>query len=249
MKINQNPNFGTHNTSKRTGSIQYICIHYVGATGDAKANINYYNQKTVTNASADFYVGHNGDVWQYNPDPKSRYCWAVGGNRQSQYGGSLYGKVKNANSISIEMCVKTKGNKTQANHPDWYFTDETVAATIELTKYLMKLYNVPADRVVRHYDVTGKYCPGVVGWNPQSGSENAWKEFKSKLTTTTSMFKAYLVKINTDTLNVRNGAGVNYQINTTVKRNEVYTIVEEKNGWGKLKSGAGWIHLGYTKKI
>ncbi len=29
-----------------------------------------------------------------------------------------------------------------------------------------------------------------------------------------------------------------------------YTIVEEKNGWGKLKTkGAGWIYLGYTKRI
>ena len=96
------------------------------------------------------------------------------------------------------MCVKTKGNKTQANHPDWYFTDETIAATIELTKYLMKLYNIPAERVVRHYDVTGKYCPGVVGWNAQSGSENAWKEFKSKLTTTaktSTSGKTYRVQV------------------------------------------------------
>lgn len=31
------------------------------------------------------------------------------------------------------------------------------------------------------------------------------------------------------------------------KKNK-YTIVEEKNGWGRLKSGAGWISLSYTKK-
>ena len=38
---------------------------------------------------------------------------------------------------------------------------------------------------------------------------------------------------------------------TTVKRNEVYTIVGEENGWGKLKSGAGWISLSskYVTKI
>ena len=30
--------------------------------------------------------------------------------------------------------------------------------------------------------------------------------------------------------------------------NPVYTIIEENNGWGKLKSGIGWISLGYTKK-
>lgn len=29
----------------------------------------------------------------------------------------------------------------------------------------------------------------------------------------------------------------------------VYTIVEIKNGWGKLKSGIGWINLKYTKRV
>jgi N-acetylmuramoyl-L-alanine amidase len=30
---------------------------------------------------------------------------------------------------------------------------------------------------------------------------------------------------------------------TQVKQGEVYTIIEEREGWGKLKSGAGWIDL------
>ena len=29
----------------------------------------------------------------------------------------------------------------------------------------------------------------------------------------------------------------------------LYTIVDEKDGWGKLKSGAGWISLKYTTKV
>lgn len=70
---------------------------------------------------------------------------------------------------------------------------------------------------------------------------------------TTSSFKSYQVVVNTGILNVRSGAGTNYKITTTVKKNDVYTIVgETKNGsttWGKLKSGAGWICLKYTKKL
>lgn len=185
MKINQNQNFGTHNTGVRTGPIQYIAIHYVGATGDAKANVDYYNQKTTDDASADFFVGHKGDIWQYNPDPRKRYCWAVGGSRYNNGGGTLYGKATNRNTISIEMCVKLKGNvKTaQANDQAWYITDETLAATIELTRYLMEQYNIPAERVIRHFDVTGKPCPGVVGWNPLSGSVGAWKSFHAAIST------------------------------------------------------------------
>lgn len=70
-----------------------------------------------------------------------------------------------------------------------------------------------------------------------------------KAPTAKKSFKPYHVKVTATLLNVRAGAGLNYKIKTTVKRNEVYTIVEEKNGWGKLKSGAGWLNLDYTKKL
>ena len=63
----------------------------------------------------------------------------------------------------------------------------------------------------------------------------------------------YKVKVNCDELNVRKGAGTNYPVTTRVHRGEVYTIVDEKmNGntrWGKLKSGAGYISLKYTKRV
>lgn len=68
-------------------------------------------------------------------------------------------------------------------------------------------------------------------------------------TTTTSNFSSYIVRIDTDVLNVRAGAGTGYKITTQVFRNEHYTIIGEKDKWGKLKSGAGWICLDYVKKV
>ena len=62
-------------------------------------------------------------------------------------------------------------------------------------------------------------------------------------------FESYKIKVNTDALRYRSGPGTNYAIKGLIHRGEVYTIVEEKNGWGKLKSGAGWISLEYTKKV
>lgn len=61
-------------------------------------------------------------------------------------------------------------------------------------------------------------------------------------------FMPYTVRVTANVLNVRSGPGARYKVTTSIKKNEVYTIVEEKNGWGKLKSGAGWISLKYTKK-
>lgn len=65
----------------------------------------------------------------------------------------------------------------------------------------------------------------------------------------TSSFTAYKVKVTASALNIRSGAGMNYGITGVIRDKGIYTIVDEKSGWGKLKSGAGWISLGYCKKI
>ena len=59
----------------------------------------------------------------------------------------------------------------------------------------------------------------------------------------------YLVRIETDVLNVRAGASEQSKITTQVKKGQVYTIVDRNGDWGKLKSGAGWISLSYAKKV
>lgn len=63
--------------------------------------------------------------------------------------------------------------------------------------------------------------------------------------------KSYSVKIAVNTLNIRAGAGTNYKIVGTVKKNYIYTIVETKGSWGRLKSGAGWINIStkYVKHL
>ena len=45
------------------------------------------------------------------------------------------------------------------------------------------------------------------------------------------------------------GPGMNYSKARTSMSLGVYTIVEESNGWGKLKSGAGWIDLSKVIKL
>jgi hypothetical protein len=62
-------------------------------------------------------------------------------------------------------------------------------------------------------------------------------------------FTRYKVRVKVAQLNYREGAGVMYRIKGQIKKNEIYSIVEEKNGWGRLLSGAGWINLKYVEKI
>lgn len=47
-------------------------------------------------------------------------------------------------------------------------------------KYLMAKYKVPADHVIRHYDVTGKICPNPFAYNH---TQHTWDAFKAALTT------------------------------------------------------------------
>ena len=59
----------------------------------------------------------------------------------------------------------------------------------------------------------------------------------------------YQIRITCDALNVRGGPGVHYPRNTVIRDKKKYTVVEEQKGWGRLKSGAGWISLAYVEKV
>lgn len=63
------------------------------------------------------------------------------------------------------------------------------------------------------------------------------------------VFSPYLVRIAADVLNIRKGPGVDTLDVGDVFKGEVFTIVNEKEGWGLLKSGIGWISLKFTEKI
>ena len=82
--------------------------------------------------------------------------------------------------------------------------------------------------------------------------ENGKAVYTSKATNTTNSFK---VQISISDLNIRKGPGTNYATTGKFTGKGVFTIVETKQGtgstkgWGKLKSGAGWIALDYATKI
>lgn len=58
----------------------------------------------------------------------------------------------------------------------------------------------------------------------------------------------YLVQVKIKDLNIRESHTVNSRSKGFIKPG-IYTIVEENNGFGKLKSGAGWISLKYTERV
>lgn len=73
--------------------------------------------------------------------------------------------------------------------------------------------------------------------------------------TSNKTIKPYRVQTTTADLNIRRGPGTMYAKTGRTTGKGVFTIIEESagpgsnSGWGKLKSGAGWISLDYVKKI
>lgn len=237
--IANSKNFGG---SRSTSKIKYIVIHYTANDGDTDENNGKYFKNNVVKASAHYFVDSDS-VTQSVAD--NRVAWSVGGKKYADCaktgGGKYYGKVTNTNSISIELCDDVKNGTI-------YPSAKTIENALELTEYLMKKYNIPKSNVIRHFDVTGKPCPKY--WtNDVKWKNEFWNKIGGGGSTTVATPTSYKVKINTSVLNVRKGVGTSYPVVTTVKMNEVYTIVEESNGWGLLKSKVGWINLKYTKRL
>jgi N-acetylmuramoyl-L-alanine amidase CwlA len=167
-------------TESKNRKIKYIVIHYTaGITskpGTAKSTAKYFAKETAK-ASADFIIDDENIV-QYNPDIKNRYCWHCGGSKYKTKGGSLYKVCTSANSIGIEMCSTNSTKKvTSPNDANWYFTDAVIDNCVELTKKLMEEYNIKPDHVIRHYDINGKLCPGIIGWNEDTNDISKWQDF------------------------------------------------------------------------
>ncbi len=161
-------NFTDKNSTAR---IKYIVIHYFGGLATA-SNLAKYWAREYAGASAHYAVGHEGEIFQIVEDDD--VAWHCGTS-----GKYKHPACRNSNSIGIEMAVKKKNTGTQkATDKDWYFTPETVAATVELTRQLMKKYNIPVENVIRHYDVTGKICPNPYYYNL---FENTWQTFKAEI--------------------------------------------------------------------
>ena len=196
--------------------VRYIVVHYVGALGGAKENCVYYGGGD-RGSSAHYFVGFSGEIWQCVED--KNIAWHCGA---SSY---RHPECRNANSIGIEMCVRKKSKQTMnATDKDWYFEEATVESTIELTRYLMKKYKVPADHVIRHHDVTGKICPNPYVYN---AGKYTWDAFKKAISVQDTKPKANEPKTTGTQTSVFSGLS---EKQAAEKLLEICTPIAKKNG-------------------
>lgn len=162
-------NYLTPNEYSRPGKelkeVNAIVVHYVGNPGTtATQNRSYFeNLKDThaTSASSHYIIGMEGEIIQCVPLNEISYA----------------SNNRNKDTIAIECC-----------HPDetGQFTTATYKSLVKLVAALCRTYDLdPETGIIRHYDVTGKYCPLYY-----VNHEDEWYGFKLDV-------KAELAAVNT----------------------------------------------------
>ncbi len=138
-----------------------IAIHYTGDEGATAEQLAQYYLNVAAGkfpqqpnawTSANYIVGYDGTIIT---------CIRAGGISYAVSG-------QNNKLINIEVCY---------NNAEGKFSDAAINSLAELVQRLMRAHKIPADKVKRHYDYTGKYCPYyyVV-------KSNAWEELHRRIT-------------------------------------------------------------------
>lgn len=252
--LTKNPCYKAGKTIKVKG----LMLHSVGCSQpNAGVFIKLWNDASYNRACVHAFIdAKTGDVHQCLP-------W----NYRGWHGGG----TSNNTHIGVEMCepdcIKyTSGSKFTMNNKEkaQEMVKRTYESAVELFAMLCKQYNLnPLTDIVSHSE---GHKLGIS--SNHTDPEHLWKgvglpytmdtfrkDVKSSMgenkTSEENIKKpsSYLVRVTASALNVRKGAGTNYSVTTKIYKGQVYTIVDEVNGWGKLKSGAGWISLKYTAKV
>lgn len=186
----------------------------------------------------------DGGIATYQTLPFDMRPWACGSGKRGSYNNS---------HIQFEICEDGLDNAE-------YFNKVYLEA-VEFCVYLCRMYNIDVEKIVCHSEAHklgyASNHADVMHWFPKFGkSMTTFRQDVSNLLkgnvkqdTIPKATDTFTIRKDTpESLNIRSGPGSQYNIVGKITTNAIYTIVEVKGDWGKLKSGAGWINLNYTVK-
>ena len=146
----------------RGSAVNYLVVHYTAGRNDTAMNNGAYFAREAVGASAHYFVDEYAVVRSV---PEDRVAWHCGGVDYR------HPDCRNGNSIGVEICCKYENGV-------YYFAPAALERAQALLRLLMEKYEIPAEHVLRHYDVTGKLCPAPFVGKGYS----AWETFKGGLT-------------------------------------------------------------------
>lgn len=251
-------------------TVKGLMLHSVGCSQPkASVFINNWNKSTYNIACVHAFIdGNTGTIYQTLP-------W----NHRGWHCGSGSRGSGNNSMIGVEMCEPacihyisgsgfTVSNKAEAQA----CVKRTYEAAVELFAYLCKKYrlNPTANGVILSHKEG--HSRGIA--SNHGDPEHLWKgvglnytmdsfrkDVKAKMrgqaapAPAPSTGSTFIVRVTISDLNIRKGPGTNYAKTGKYTGKGSFTITEvksgigSKKGWGRLKSGAGWVSLDYAVKV
>ena len=230
-------------TSPRNHKIDTITIHcVVGQLTVEQLGEVFASPKA--NASSNYGIGKDGRIAVYVDEKDRSWCSSNAANDHR--------------AITIE-CASDR------THP-YAINDKVYKSLVNLCADICKRNNIKElkwkdDRkligqpdkqnMTIHRWFANKSCPGDYIYSRLGKIAN---EVNAKLASNATNLP-FSVRVDICDLNIRRGPGTNYAKTGKYTGKGVFTITEVKSGkgstagWGRLKSGAGWISLDYAKKL
>lgn len=261
MKMSNSPlvvytKLSPNHSGTRTQAIDRISPHCVVGQCTAEGLGDWF-AKSSTQASSNYGIDKTGRVGMYVEEKNRSWCTSSRANDQRAVtiecasdttapyamNNAVYESLIN---LCADICKRNGKNKLI------WIPDKAKALAYEPAANEML--------ITVHRWFANKSCPG--DWLYNRLADLAAK-VTAKLTDTATpepatetpaTFKPYLVRVTISDLYIRTGPGTTYTNKGFIPPG-VYTIVQESAGkgsvagWGKLKSGAGWIALDYAKRV
>ena len=232
-----------NHSGPRTHSIDRITPHCIVGQWTVEKTGDYFS--SVKNASCNYCIGTDGKVGLIVDEANRSWCSSDTPNDQRAvtiecasdakhpyaFNDAVYKKLI---KLCIDICKRNGKSKLI------WISDKNKALSYKQKSNEMLL--------TVHRWFKAKACPGDWLFNRLGDlADEVNKELSKK--EDDIIFKPYVVRIITDNLNLREGPGAKYKILGKITDKGSYTIIDEKNGWGLLKSKAGWIKLSHAEKV
>lgn len=231
------------NYTKMTGKVnRKITIHHMAGNLSVETCANVFNGNRQV--SSNYGIGSDGRIGLYVEE--SNRAWTSSS------------RTNDSQAITIEVA-----NNTLA--PNWTVSDKAMRSLINLCVDICKRNGIKAlkytgdknGNLTLHKMFASTECPGpyleskipYIVRKVNARLNPAHKPMSQPTGSTAPARGSFRVRITTGALRIRTGAGTKYKIVGMIRDRGVYTIVKTSGNWGKLKSGAGWICLDYTKRV
>ena len=237
-----------NHSGQRTHGIDRITPHCVVGQCTAEGLGDWF-AKSSTQASSNYGIDKNGRVGLYVEEKNRAWCSSSGANDQravtiecASDTSEPYAMNSAVYATLIKLCVdicKRNGKKKLIWFGD---KDKTLNYSPKSDEMILTVHRWFANKscpgnwlYARLGDLASKVTAqlGGAASTPAGGSQTPVSKFPAV---------PFTVKVIIDDLNYRSEPSMNGKVNGQTGKG-VFTIMEVRDGWGRLKSGAGWIYL------